>query len=201
MTVVSVTTAWEQLNIQYVFNSRLKDSLRDNFGQTVVTAQLPLTGTLYKVNNFKPARASKFINTADGYEGSFCSDSSVKTLRDDGFSIKTKFFRPQGISGRAESELYYATINGLKIGYRLSKRLNMPTNFTTATGLTKATSGDIVFMGASFPRLGFVSYVGADGKKQVFGCDPDKFNSLPNGWKAERPPLHTAEHMIAILGV
>ena len=177
--------------LKYVFPSGLKDSLRDNFGQTVVTGSYDVNNMVIAPNNITPTRASKFLNQNDGYEGSYCSSSAIATLRGDGYQIsRLKFSLPANV-GLAGSELYYAVVNGLKIGYRVNE-VTLPPSFADATGLKKADANDFVIMGTQFPKLASAIYTDpTTGKAQEYACDPDAYDNVANftNWKQGRPPL------------
>lgn len=189
--------------IKYCFRSGLKESLKDNFGQTNVTSQVNVDKLIFEANNIKPAKASVFTQ-GTGYEGSFCSTNKVKTLKADGAQVTRAKYRPQALSGRANSNLYYVTINGLKFGYRVVAAAgSMPTDFASVTGMTLATGNDVVIMGASFPRLGQLKYLdSATGVVLSFLCDPAKYdNALPDGWSKGKPPLKTQADFLSLVGV
>lgn len=204
-TLVYVSTALSSGNtsvpIKYVFRSGLPSTLRSDFGQTLVGATFKVDGAVFASNNFKPARANLFRGASIGYDGSFCSDNKVKELKDQGASIRRKRFQPYAISGKAGSNLYYATINGLKIGYRVNAA-TLPTGFAAQTGLTLATSSDVIVMGAQFPLLGEAIYSDpSTGKAQSFACSPSKYNNLSGNWSQGRKPLSTQDDFKNLFGI
>ena len=187
--------------LKYIFQSGLKDSLKNDFGQTDVIATINVENAIYKANNFKPSRGQKFEGAALGYEGSFCSDDKVKSLRDSGVQVTRKSYSKYALKGRAGATLYYGTINGLKIGYRVNDN-TLPTDFTSATGLTLADQNDIVIMGASFPTLGQALYTDpASGLVSSYACDPSKYNDLSGNWSQGKPPLFTQADLVTLLGI
>lgn len=196
---VSSSIGTEQ--IKYIFYSALKESLKDNFGQTDVTKTFNVSGAIMASNNFKPARGQKFQSSALGYEGSFCSDDKIKTLKADDVVIKRKIFSKPALKGKAQSVLYYGTINGLKFGYRVNDT-ELPADFATATGLTLATGNDLIIMGASFPRLGEAKYTNpTTGKTSTYLCDPSVYDNLSGDWSGGRAPLSTQDDLINLLGL
>lgn len=186
-------------DVKYIFLSGLRDTLFDNFGQVLVPNNLAVAKVVYAPNNIKPARASKFVSVAQGYEGSFISKGKGVDLKDDGYSTTRAKMSSPALSGVAKSVLYYAEINGLKIGYRCNVA-SLPDDFTAQTGLTLATASDFVIMGAKFPKLGQAIYVNpTTGKASKFACDPAKYDDLSGNWRQGKPPLSSQADLNAIL--
>lgn len=197
-----VTTRLGAQEVYYLFRSALKDSLKTEFGQTDINAisdLQPIDRIIVASNNFKPPKASKYIDAATGYEGSFISDSKASSLKADGFNVIRQKHAYPNLSGTARSKLYYTTVNGLKLGYRMNSD-NPPSDFTTATGLTLATDGDTddILLGCTFPKMGIIRHIAT---KQTFMCDTDKYNNLTTGWARVKPPLYTDIHLARYLGL
>ncbi|NCO74173.1 MAG: hypothetical protein GW856_02780 [Cyanobacteria bacterium] len=204
-TPVTVTTGISNgvavIVIKYAFLSGLKDTLRNDFRQTEILSNIDVAQLVFKVNNFKPPRASVYDGNTYGYEGSFCSSSAVASLKANGANITKLKFKPPALSGVSKSSLYYCTINGLKYGYRVND-LSLPSDFATATGLTLAGSNDIILMGASFPKMGQAKYIDpTTGKVKSYMCDPGSYENLKGNWSKGKPPLSTSADFAALLGI
>ena len=133
--------------LKYVFDSKLKDSLKSEFGQTDVTAQFNVTNAVLSPNKPKPARASKRL--VDGYEGSFCSSDKVKALKADGFTItraKLATFNQTNLS-----RVLYVTLNGVKYAWRRPRNTGGQVDLN-AIGAEDATDQTDLVFGADFPK-------------------------------------------------
>ena len=133
--------------LKYVFDSKLKDSLKSEFGQTDVTAQFNVTNAVLSPNKPKPARASKRL--VDGYEGSFCSSDKVKELKADGYTItraKLATFNQTNLS-----RVLYVTLNGVKYAWRRPRNTGGQVDLN-AIGAEDATDQTDLVFGADFPK-------------------------------------------------
>lgn len=201
---MGIATSGATALFRYAFLSALRDSQRNDFGQTEINSSLSsIEGLIFKANNIKPAKASILRGGNLGYESSFCSSSVISTLKGNGAQITKAKFRYPALSGAANSTLYYATINGVKIGYRIPYSSNLPSDLLSVTGLKIAGEDDVVIMGASFPKLGTLKFVDSQtGQVRSYGADPTNYNStLPDGWSKGKPPLNTKQHFIELLGL
>lgn len=145
---------WRYVNLvigattyKYVFLSRLKDTLKTEFGQVDITPQFNVQGAILSANRPKPARASKRF--VDGYEGSFCSSDKIKPLKADGYSIT----RPKlAIYNQTElSRVLFVTLNGVKYAWRRPRNAGGEVDLTALGVETASGEVDLVF-GADFPK-------------------------------------------------
>ncbi|QCS50312.1 hypothetical protein FEK30_13265 [Picosynechococcus sp. PCC 11901] len=146
---------WRYVNVKigtatlkYVFRSKLKDSLKTEFGQTDVSAQFNVANAVLSPNRPKPARASKRFPT--GYEGSFCSTDKISALKLNGYTVtkpKLALIGPGGFS-----RVLYVTINGVNYAWRRPKNAGGEVALTEL-GVKDADGSelDLVF-GADFPK-------------------------------------------------
>ena len=133
--------------LKYVFNSKLKDSLKSEFGQTDITSQFNVTNAVLSPNKPKPARASKRL--PDGYEGSFCSSDKIKGLKADGYTItraKLATFNQTDLS-----RVLFVTINGVKYAWRRPRNTGGVVDVTPVGAQDATDEVDLVF-GADFPK-------------------------------------------------
>jgi hypothetical protein len=142
---VNLTLGGETL--KYVFNSKLKDTLKTEFGQTDVTSQFNVQGAVLTPRRPKPARASKRF--PDGFEGSYCSSDKIRALKADGYTItrpKLATFNQTDLS-----RVLYVNINGVKYAWRRPRNLGGEVDLT-ALGVEIATDQTDLVFGADFPR-------------------------------------------------
>lgn len=133
--------------LKYVFDSKLKDSLKSEFGQIDVTAQFNVTNAVLSPNKPKPARASKRL--ADGHEGSFCSSDKIKPLKADGFQIT----RPKlaTFNQTTLSRVLFVTLNGVKYAWRRPRNTGGEVDVNPVGAQDATDETDLVF-GADFPK-------------------------------------------------
>lgn len=205
-TLVFVTMPLGAGVLNYGFRSRLRDSLRDNFGQTVITDGVSIQNLVIGANSPKPARASK--KTVNGYDGSYCSSANIAALRADRYSITRA--KPSRIQGGNHSDTYFATVNGLKIAF-LSNALDTGGNgaeagFPGQYGVSLATSadaGELVY-GTDFPSLPSYAFELATGSEFSSKTDPSKVDELANSgglWSEKKAGFYSAAHFSTIYGV
>ncbi|WP_024547128.1 hypothetical protein [Picosynechococcus sp. NKBG15041c] len=175
--------------LKYVFNSKLKDSLKTEFGQTDITAQFNVQGAVLTPRRPKPARASKRL--IDGFEGSYCSSDKVRTLKADGWSItraKIGTFNQTDLS-----RVLYVNINGVKYAWRRPRNLGGEVDLQ-ALGVETATDQTDLVFGADFPKpaqavrdiTGQGSYRSFVDNSRVDGATLDN-GAVSAGWKLVRP--------------
>lgn len=154
---------WEGL--KYGFQSGLKDTLRDNFGQTDITAATLVAGLVIGANSPKPARASKKLDATQGYESSFCSSDKIATLKADGYRISRPRPARQGGS-RSLGKIVYVNVNSIKYGWFLPA---VPAGFQNLSlfGHKDADANDKVVFGATFPKPARYKLVSADGTSSL----------------------------------
>ncbi|ACA99859.1 MULTISPECIES: hypothetical protein [Cyanophyceae] len=205
-TLVFVTMPLGGGELKYGFRSRLRDSLRDNFGQTVIANGVSIQNLVIGANSPKPARASR--RTETGYEGSYCSTNRIAALRADRYSITRA--KPSKIQGGNHSDTYFATVNGIKVAF-LSNALDSggrgaAAGFPSQYGVRLATSadtGELVY-GAEFPRLPSYSYDLEDGSVFSSKTDPSQANELLNSgglFKEKDAGFYNQGHFAALYGV
>lgn len=107
-----------QANLKYVFNSKLRSTLYDNFGQLPVDADFSVAGAILGANSPQPSRASKRNAPPIGYEGSFCAEANIVALRRQGYRISRGKTRVPTLSALSNS--VYVTINGVKYAWQMS---------------------------------------------------------------------------------
>lgn len=205
-TLVFVTMPLGGGQLRYGFRSRLRDSLRDNFGQTVIANNVSIQGLVIGANSPKPARASKRLET--GYEGSYCSTDRIAALRADRYTITRA--KPSKIQGGSHSDTYFCTVNGVKIAF-LSNALDTggrgaAAGFPAQYGVRPATSadaGELVY-GAEFPRLPSYAFNLEDGSVFSSKTDPSQVNELLNSgglFKEKEAGFYTPAHFSTLYGV
>lgn len=186
-TLVSVKINHQGTELNYGFNSGLKDSLRSDFGQLEITTALP-KNFCFGANSPKPGRASK--KTTTGIVGSFCADEKRSALRKSGYSVTRKKVRGVQTDGLAPT--YYVTIGGIKYAWYLTYMTGqvLPSDLITAAGVKKAKADEqgLVF-GADFPRPPrYAREVTINGNPEKFTTfiDPEKASTIKD-WKSVEP--------------
>lgn len=190
--------------LKYGFRSRLRDSLRDNFGQIIITGTTSLDRLVIGCDLPKPARASKRSESL-GYEGSFCSTDKVASLRADKYRI-TSAKLPK-LRGGAFAATMYATVNGLKVATvtpaPFDTEARSQANYPTQYGMNLATQNDVAELVYSpdFPQLPNYSYTLSDGSVFSADADPSKVDEfsqlLDAGFKENFAGYYTQEHLKA----
>lgn len=184
-------------SLKYAFQSGLRDGLRNDFGQVLITQTTAVNKLALGVNAPKPARANKLIAT--GYEASFCADNRRASLKQQGYRMIRPKFRAGGESNL--SDTVYVTINGIKYTWQIPKITGQPGLAAVgAFGHQKAGASDkdLVF-GASFPKP---AIAGATSSQTGFPVsfktfvDPSRENNLPPGFKVKIPAKNTIEDLI-----
>ena len=167
--------------IKYVFASKLKESLRSDFGQTRVTKAFNVTGAILGANSPSPTKASKKF--PDGYEGSYCSNAQISALRKKRYRITRPKLRVPSASNL--SKAVYVTINGVKYAWQMSlpnaeqgsfEELSGPIGITPVD--LSADNADLVW-GASFPKPARATFVKTEANGDVIAtfssfCDDSK---------------------------
>lgn len=202
-TLVYVTIPLGAQTLKYGFRSRLRDTLRNNFGQTVIADGVSIQGLVLGANSPKPSRASK--RELAGYEGSFCSSANIKALRDAGYRITRG--KPSKIQGGNFNDSFYATVNGLKIAFQsngIGSIGAQESGFPSAFGLTLATSADAgqLVYGTEFPQLPSWEFELANGKSFSSKADPSRVDTLAvtPGYKEKEAGSYTPAHFSALYG-
>lgn len=169
-------------DLKYIFNSKLRSSLYADFGQVSVTSKFNVAGAILGANSPRPSRASKKNAPPIGYEGSFCSDENIASLRKKGYRISRGKLRVP--SSSALSKSVYVTVNGVKYAWQMSLPSTEQGELSaiiTALGLNEADpkdSGDLVW-GADFPKPARAEILRLDGEGNVAAsfstfCDDTK---------------------------
>lgn len=171
--------------LKYGFNSGLRESLRDNFGQGVIDLLAPPPLFVLGANRPKPYRATKRLTT--GYESSWCSWDKVPTLKSDGYRIQRPKFRSPNKTKLTAP--VYVTIRGIKYAWPLSSSglgiAGSPD--TSSLGLQNATADDTdLVWGASFPKPPKASTQTANGTYSTF-VDPERVDNLSDEWFISKP--------------
>lgn len=134
--------------ISYGFPSGLLQSLRDDFGQTVLGTNLP-TGFVFGANSPKPRRASKRL--AAGYVSSYCSDAKASELKKKGYKLTAKKVRSAINTGI--SKTVYVTIGGIKYAWNQPSFVGSPPDSYNQLGVKDASNSDVdLVFGATFPK-------------------------------------------------
>jgi hypothetical protein len=145
-----VTITHGGATLHYGFNSGLKDTDREAFGQTVIDFAAAPTGLAIGVNSPKPPKASKKSTT--GYDSSFCSANKIATLRTAGYTVSA--IKTRNATKTALATTFFLTIGGVKYAW-MSPLLPaaITTAMLTALGVTEAGSEeDGLVFGASTPK-------------------------------------------------
>lgn len=147
--LVTVTVSQALPSLRYGFRSRLRDSERSRFGQTVVDSTENVTGLVIGANAPKPARAAK--KAATGWEGSYCSHSVIATLKTAGYRITAGKATRKPRAANSISKVVYVTVNGVKYAW-YSPSSTVSAN-TGGVGIKDASpsDNDLIF-GAEFPK-------------------------------------------------
>lgn len=147
---VFVTVLVGGVTVNYGFNSGMTAGDKTTLGQTVIDFAAPPTKLVMGANSPKPYKASKRGTT--GYSSSFCSHTTVATLKGAGWTITPP--KSRTATSTTLSDTYYVNIGGIKYAWNSPKK---PTAITdenlTALGVTKAGASDedLIF-GASMPK-------------------------------------------------
>jgi hypothetical protein len=184
--------------IKYVFNSKLKDGLKGDFGQTDITSAFNVANAVLSPNRPKPARASKRLS--DGYEGSFCSSANIATLRANGYRITPAKF---GLANQTTlSRVLYVEINGIKYAWRRPRQTGSNVDLT-ALGVQDASGETDLVFGADFPKPaqaqialeGLGSYRSFVDNSKVDGATLDAGASSA-GWVLTSPQRISAQELL-----
>lgn len=158
-------------SLKYVFNSKLRSSLYDDFGQLAVGEGFSVAGAILGANSPRPTRASKRNAPPIGYEGSFCADDKIAALRKKGYRISRGKIRVPSLSDLSSS--VYVTINGVKYAWQMSLPATAQGEeaaIMTALGISYADpdtdAGDLVW-GADFPKPARAAIQRVDGDGNV----------------------------------
>jgi len=176
--------------IKYGFLTNADAGVKGALGHVEVTGAYP-DGLVIGANAPKPPRASRL--RATGTESSYCDADAVATARAAGWRVSPGKVRI-GSSKKKSKTVYVTYTGGIKYAW------NMPNDTyakigadLAALGIQLATSADedLVF-GARYPRVPRVI-------KPIFGtdtvdnvstfCDPQKLDSLPEGWSTARASI------------
>lgn len=170
--------------LKYGFNSRLRDALRNDFGQVEITGTTSIQNLIIGANIPKPSRASKRFVT--GYDSSYCDPSKIKSLRDDRYRITPGRGLGAGSAGTGLSKTFYVTINGIKYAWNSAVPSADQTGVNSSQVSANLASGDtdLVF-GANFPKPPRLQIAVGESKDHVFSsfADPSAVdNALNAGW-------------------
>jgi hypothetical protein len=163
-----------------------EDSLFDNVGVTKITDAFKATAekAVVYADNIKLPTAIRLKADGDneGVSVSFEKYPALKRDKENWKVVRAKQTFPRLLS--KSTTLYYATVNGLKIGRygntRTTAQKTDTNKYMLEAGMTKASKNDLpeMIMGCSFPRLPVAT--APNGKD--YPVDPTKIDGLPEGW-------------------
>lgn len=184
---------------KYVFRSKLKSGLRNDFGQVVVTDfnSLGVTKVVYAPQWPKPRRGT-VEDTAENSETSFVADA--KLIGFPGTTNRGSKFKTIAID-QPRQRLVYVTINGIKYGWYLNK--SIADGALSALGIEKATANDLkdIFIGCDFPKPPKVKNMKNKEKRWATFCDPSKLGSLSlPDWKVVDNGLTEIGQLAQLMG-
>lgn len=190
-----VKTNFESTEFKYVFYSRLDPKKHAAFGQEAVTKSIKADKVIIASNNFKPFRAQKLEGGDKGWEGSFCADGKITTLRNDNYDITEK--KVGLYSATKLSDIFVAIFNGVPVAWHRPK---IPSEIKlTEIGVKMVSSEKELIFGARFPKPPIVQKTLSNGSTFQTFCGPDAMDGVNqlkdtvknNGWKIVKRGRYT----------
>ncbi|ACK68599.1 conserved hypothetical protein [Gloeothece citriformis PCC 7424] len=194
------------ITVKYAFGSKLKDTLRNDFGQTVITPSMVndtfVQNLVVGTNNVKPYKARK-LDSSLGWDESFCSEDKIDDLIADGWDISRPKLRYPAAG--ANSLMLKTPINGINYGWVKAKEPGTQPDLSVIGVDPAAINDNLIFFGAEFPKPPRFSKSRGVGSSGVFQSRLSTFGALSKagdaaavaaGWSAFGG-LYTANHFLA----
>lgn len=157
-------------SVKYLFRSRLKASLRNDYGQVVVNDFATVgVNQVVVAPQFPRPRVGTVIDAVEGYENSYISNPPPASF--EGSSKRGSKYKGLALN-QVRQRLVYVTINGIKYGWYLNK--SVPDGALGTLGISIATEADLdtIFLSPDFPKPPRVKQVSNATKNWTTFYDP-----------------------------